>query len=146
LNGIWLDINAARYSFSRQMRPKQSQKNRLKTSPARSIRTTMKHKVQGTSEKRIRRRCLTSALVEVSTDTEKYVGVLEDMSKLGACIHLEHPLPVDEKIKLHTNGLELGGVVRFCKSYDGDDYRVGIELAGTEGWPEALQWPIHSLE
>jgi hypothetical protein len=105
----------------------------------------MNDRWKNTNEKRVRRRCLTSALVELRTPKQLYIGVLEDLSRLGACVHIDQPMPVDDEVSMTVDGLSLSGIVRHCKSYEGDGYRVGIQITDSKGWPEELQWPIHKV-
>jgi hypothetical protein len=72
-------------------------------------------------------------------------ALLEDISRSGACIQTEAPLPLGIKCRLRCRGDSLEGVVRYCV-YREIGYFVGVEFGPDSKWSRQSFRPQHLLD
>jgi hypothetical protein len=96
-----------------------------------------------TNDRRTNNRSLTAALAEVYCRNKRFVGVVEDLSCHGACLHMENELPVHQQVVVFIGEVFRVCTVRHCKAED-EGFRVG--LAFMEPWPENLNGLIYQSE
>jgi hypothetical protein len=73
------------------------------------------------------------------------VGLLEDISRSGACLQMESAIPVGAEIRWRCRNREFSGRVRYCV-YREIGYFVGIELAAACRWSKRTYKPRHLLD
>ena len=98
-------------------------------------------------DRRRHRRSLCSEIVELTFEDQtgrivRQTGLLEDLSKRGACLNLPIPLGVGRDVRLAANGFERGASVRYCELAD-DGYTVGLEFAAGSDWDRNAWKPGH---
>lgn len=77
-------------------------------------------------------------------DSISDVGLLEDVCPAGVTISLSVPIPLDMKVRIHTNGFEADAVVRHCELGD-YGFLVGMEFADGYEWDQRKWTPGHLL-
>ncbi|HUQ93619.1 MAG TPA: PilZ domain-containing protein [Bryobacteraceae bacterium] len=75
----------------------------------------------------------------------KGVAVLEDISRSGACIQLEVPLPFATPVRIKHPSWNVEGEVRYCM-YRDEGYFIGVHLSGDSNWDEKSFRPKHLLD
>jgi hypothetical protein len=70
---------------------------------------------------------------------------LEDISASGACLQLEHEIPLFTDIRLLLPKGELKGIVRYCIFRD-IGYFLGVEFAPDTRWSPRMFRPMHLLD
>jgi hypothetical protein len=70
---------------------------------------------------------------------------LEDISRFGACLQMEAPLPNETTVVVCCQGGDLRGTVRYCL-YRDSSYFVGVELAEGTQWSSVQFRPQHMLD
>ena len=73
------------------------------------------------------------------------VGLLEDISPSGACLQLEHAVPLGSEISWSSPRREFSGYVQYC-NYREIGYFVGVEFAGDSKWSKRAYKPQHLLD
>jgi hypothetical protein len=73
------------------------------------------------------------------------VANLEDISRAGACLLMEAPIPLDTAIVIRSEGLDLQGAVRYCMDRDAS-YFVGVAFAEGTQWSRQQYRPQHLLD
>jgi hypothetical protein len=69
---------------------------------------------------------------------------LEDISPTGACLQLEHPVPLLTTVRIrHAKG-ELTGTVKYCTSRE-RGYFLGVEFEQGCRWSPGTFHPLHLL-
>lgn len=101
-------------------------------------------------ERRAEPRLWCSDLVQVWwKDTGRWkrkgFAVLEDISRSGACMQLEAPLPSSSLVRIKHPEWKVEGEVRYCV-YRDDGYFVGVRLAQPFEWDEKRFRPKHLLD
>jgi O-methyltransferase/methyltransferase family protein/PilZ domain-containing protein len=92
-------------------------------------------------ERRRSPRYLCSHLVVVLTDVS-LPGLLEDLSREGAGIALEAPLPIGAEVELLAGDLRTGAQVRYCLARE-TDFRIGVEFLNGVRWQPDQWQPDH---
>ncbi len=80
-----------------------------------------------------------------SGDKQKELAALEDISRCGACLQTEHPIPVGTAISILYPAGRYHGRVRYC-IYQHTGYFLGIEFDPGYQWSKADYMPSHLLE
>jgi len=75
----------------------------------------------------------------------KGIGVLEDISRSGACVQLETPLTSGWLVRIKHPQWKVEGQVRYCL-YRDQGYFIGLQLAEEFRWNEAEFKPQHLLD
>jgi hypothetical protein len=70
---------------------------------------------------------------------------LEDISRSGACLQLETPLPNETPVVVCCEGVDLRGTVRYCV-YRDSSYFVGVEFEEGTQWSSVHFRPQHLLD
>lgn len=73
------------------------------------------------------------------------IGLLEDISRSGACLQMELAIPVGAEVRWRCRNREFSGRVRYCV-YREIGYFVGIELAAACKWSKRTYRPRHLLD
>lgn len=105
--------------------------------------------MRSSNERRSGKRELCADFVQVAWEDQQgrrisFVGLLEDVSPGGLCVNLDVPVPLGQKVHLHTKGFEGEAEVRYCDLGE-YGYQVGVEFV--EGcWWDRQKWrPKHLL-
>jgi hypothetical protein len=69
-------------------------------------------------------------------------GVLEDISKIGACVQVEEPIAAGAAIAISFGGLRLFGTACYCV-YRDYGYFVGVEFSEDSMWSDTNNAPAH---
>jgi hypothetical protein len=101
-------------------------------------------------EKRTEVRLLCADMLQVTWkseagDTRAATALLEDISRSGACLQLDGPIPVGVELTLRSPGQELSGVVRYCV-YREIGYFVGLQFEPDSKWSPGDFQPQHLLD
>ena len=94
------------------------------------------------AERRLDSRFLCADLVRVAVNASVYEAILEDISPIGACIQLEHEIPVASEIVLWSGPAKLKGTVTYCTWRD-YGYFAGIRLSEDTHWSTGVFMPQH---
>jgi hypothetical protein len=73
------------------------------------------------------------------------MALLEDISRSGACLQLESPLPLGLALRLKCRRQEYTGTVRYCV-YREIGYFVGVEFGPASHWSVTAFRPQHLLD
>jgi PilZ domain len=101
-------------------------------------------------ERRTELRMLCADLVEVCWEDEHHrpretKALLEDISRAGACLEFEMPVPVGTRVHLFCGKEALEGKVRYCV-YRDIGYLVGIQFDTGSEWSRRNFEPEHLLD
>jgi len=101
-------------------------------------------------ERRWERRLLCADLVRIEWresggETRRMTALLEDISKSGACLQTDCPVPVNVLVRLRHGRTMLEGMVTYCAYHD-IGYFAGITFAGRHSWSERLFRPKHLVD
>ncbi len=77
--------------------------------------------------------------------SRRSTALLEDISRRGACLQLEHPIPLGAAVELHCQQQRLAGTVRYCV-YREVGYFAGIEFEEGSEWSREQFQPQHLLD
>jgi PilZ domain len=72
-------------------------------------------------------------------------GLLEDISRSGACLQMESAVPLGAEVRWHTGQQEFSGTVRYCV-YREIGYFIGVEFALGTRWSKQIYKPPHLLD
>ena len=73
------------------------------------------------------------------------VGLLEDISRSGACLQLEMPVPLGVEIRWRSPHRDFIGRVQYCV-YREIGYFVGVEFDSASRWSKKVYTPQHLLD
>lgn len=101
-------------------------------------------------ERRWERRLLCADLVRIEwTDlmNESWgtTAILEDISRTGACLQTDIPLPVEAPVRIRHGRKTLEGTVSYCAYHD-IGYFAGITFAAKQGWSRKVFLPKHLID
>ena len=77
--------------------------------------------------------------------TEATEAVLEDISRVGACIEVEAKIPLGAAINIRLNNTLLFGNVCYCVFRD-YGYFVGIRFSENSAWSSGSAEPAHLID
>jgi len=100
--------------------------------------------------KRTSERCLCADLIKIVwTDTSghkhKRLVALEDISKEGACVQVECPLPIGMPVSILYPGGRYIGRIRYC-TFQHTGYFLGVKFDPGYEWSRQQFMPSHLLE
>lgn len=75
----------------------------------------------------------------------KELAVLEDISSDGACVQIEHTIPIDTPISLLYPHGRYHGRIRYC-TFQHTGYFLGVEFDPGYKWSKDEYVPSHLLE
>jgi len=98
-------------------------------------------------ERRLENRFLCADLVQINWVTgpgefRRAEGVLEDISRLGACVQVEEAVPLGALISITAGETWLSGCVTYCEHRE-YGYFVGIHFADDTTWSSSTFEPQH---
>ncbi len=101
-------------------------------------------------ERRWERRLLCADLVEVewrdaAGENHHTTAILEDISRNGACLQTDLPMPVEEVVRVRHGRKTLEGRVSYCM-YRDIGYFAGINFKGKQHWSRRLFRPKHLVD
>jgi hypothetical protein len=101
-------------------------------------------------DKRTEPRMLCADLVDVDWKdktgrTKKGVANLEDISLSGACLQMDHPIPLHTQVRIRYPKGQLHGKVRYCV-YREIGYFLGVEFEAGCRWSQHNFRPQHLLD
>ena len=101
-------------------------------------------------ERRWERRLLCADLVEVewmdrAGETCRTTAILEDISRTGACLQTDVPMPVKELVLVRHGRKTLEGTVNYCAYHD-IGYYAGVTFAWNQHWSERVFRPKHLVD
>jgi hypothetical protein len=101
--------------------------------------------MQRSSERSLCADLLKIVWIDESGSKQKELAALEDISRGGACIQVEHPIPMDTPISILYPDGRYHGRVRYCV-FQHTGYFVGIEFDPGYEWSKSQYMPSHLLE
>lgn len=101
-------------------------------------------------ERRAEMRMLCADLVEVRWQDEQHrsrqsTALLEDISRAGACLQTEMPIPTGVSLRMLCGAEHLEGTVRYCV-YREIGYLVGVQFDAGSEWSRVEFEPEHLLD
>lgn len=101
-------------------------------------------------ERRFEARLLCADMMEIrwkssSGHSRRATALLEDISRSGACLQLESPVPPGVELQMDCHNRRLAGVVRYCV-YREIGYFVGVEFDEQTPWSPRDFRPEHLLD
>ncbi len=75
----------------------------------------------------------------------KATGLLEDISRSGACLQTEEPVPLGVEIGWECPKQEFFGRVQYCV-YREIGYFIGVEFDSSSQWTKKAYKPQHLLD
>lgn len=82
---------------------------------------------------------------DASGNKQKEMAALEDISPGGACLQIEHPIPVDTPLSILYPAGRYHGRIRYCV-FQHTGYFVGVEFDPGYEWSKQQYMPSHLLE
>jgi|ERR1017187_2191733 hypothetical protein len=101
-------------------------------------------------ERRWERRLLCADLVEVewldrAGRTRNATAILEDISRTGACLQTDVPVPVEALVQVRHGRKTLEGLVSYCAYHD-IGYFAGITFTAKQHWSQRVFRPKHLVD
>jgi hypothetical protein len=101
-------------------------------------------------ERRWERRLLCADLVKIEWKSPdgmegSATAILEDISRAGACLQTDLPVPVEATIRVCLGRKTLEGMVSYCAYHD-IGYFTGIIFKGSQRWSRKLFRPKHMVD
>jgi len=101
-------------------------------------------------DRRIEPRLLCADLIDVwwqdaSGSVKTAIANLEDISKSGACLQVDSPVPCETLLHIEDPRMGCEGRVRYCVFRE-TGYFVGVQFADGFCWEEDLFRPQHLLD
>ncbi len=101
-------------------------------------------------ERRSEVRLLCADMVEVKWQDRlgrprQATALLEDISRSGACLQFEIPVPLGTQLQISCAREVLQGVVRYC-AYREIGYFVGVQFSEDSQWSRQQYEPQHLLD
>jgi hypothetical protein len=101
-------------------------------------------------ERRWERRLLCADLVQVewrdrSGETRSITALLEDISRSGACLQTDFPVPVNASIQVRHGRKTLDGTVCYC-AYHEIGYFAGVTFTAKQKWSQRVFRPKHLVD
>ena len=101
------------------------------------------------AEKRSEPRYMCSELVNIlirhdDHTVQEAIANLEDISRSGACVHLEKAIRLGADIEIVCSTCRFKGKVRNCR-FAGDAYDVGVVFDTPRAWDASQYEPAHLL-
>ncbi len=101
-------------------------------------------------ERRWERRLLCADLVEVewtdpAGETCTTTAILEDISRTGACLQTDVPIPTEKLIRVKHGRKTLEGMVSYC-SYREIGYFAGVTFTAKQHWSQRVFRPKHLVD
>ena len=97
-------------------------------------------------ERRWERRLLCADLVQVAWEDQgspcETTAILEDISRSGACLQTDIPVPVEALVRVRHGRKTLEGTVSYCAYHD-IGYFTGVTFAETQRWSQKVFRPKH---
>lgn len=72
-------------------------------------------------------------------------ALLEDISRSGACLQVEVPVPLGTEVRWHSPKQEFVGSVRYCV-YREVGYFLGVAFDAASRWSKKVYKPQHLLD
>src|ERR1035438_7345743 len=101
-------------------------------------------------ERRWERRLLCADLVQVewrdqAGETRSTTAILEDISRTGACLQTDVPMPVEAWVHVRHGRKTLEGKVSYCAYHD-IGYYAGVTFTEKQHWSQRLFRPKHMVD
>jgi hypothetical protein len=101
-------------------------------------------------EERTNERSLCADLIKIlwtdeSGGKQKEMAALEDISRSGACVQLERPIPINTPISLVYPHGRYCGRIRYC-IFQHTGYFLGVQFDPGYEWSKEQFMPSHLLE
>lgn len=101
-------------------------------------------------DRRAEIRLLCADMVDVSWEDRldrhrRATALLEDISRTGACLQFEIPVPLGTALRITCAQGVLEGIVRYC-SYREIGYFVGVQFDESSQWSRQQFEPQHLLD
>ena len=72
-------------------------------------------------------------------------ALLEDISRSGACLQTDIPLPVETTVRIRRGRKTLEGTITYCVYHD-IGYFAGITFDARQGWSKRVFLPKHLVD
>jgi hypothetical protein len=101
-------------------------------------------------ERRWERRLLCADLVQVewkdaAGETRSTTAILEDISRTGACLQTDVPMPVEALVRVRHGRKALEGTVSYCAYHD-IGYFAGVTFTAKQRWSARVFRPKHLVD
>jgi len=101
-------------------------------------------------ERRWERRLLCADLVQVEWEdrtgrTCNTMAILEDISRSGACLQADVPVPVEALVRVRHGRKTLEGTVSYC-AYHEIGYFAGVTFTPNQRWSQRVFRPKHLVD
>ena len=101
-------------------------------------------------ERRWERRLLCADLVQVEWEdrtgrTCNTMAILEDISRSGACLQADVPVPVEAVVRVRHGRKTLEGTVSYC-AYHEIGYFAGVTFTPNQRWSQRVFRPKHLVD
>ncbi|MBL8222466.1 MAG: PilZ domain-containing protein [Bryobacterales bacterium] len=101
-------------------------------------------------DRRFQPRMLCADLVNIQWTDEagrshRTIANLEDISLSGACLQLDHAIPLNTKLRISYPKGQMEGVVRYCV-YREIGYFIGLQFQEGSGWSRKSFKPQHLFD
>ena len=77
--------------------------------------------------------------------THRAIANLEDISLSGACLQLDHAIPLNTKLRISYPKGQMEGIVRYCV-YREIGYFIGLQFHEGSGWSRKAFKPQHLFD
>jgi len=77
--------------------------------------------------------------------SHRTIANLEDISLSGACLQLDHAIPLNTKLRISYPKGQMEGVVRYCV-YREIGYFIGLQFQEGSGWSRKAFKPQHLFD
>ncbi len=105
----------------------------------------MNAKIERSDERSLCADLIKIVWTDESGSKQKELAALEDISPGGACLQVEHPIPINTSISiLYPDGC-YHGRIRYCV-FQHTGYFVGVEFDPGYEWSKHQYMPSHLLE
>ncbi len=105
----------------------------------------MSAKIQRNNERSLCADLIKIVWTDESGGKQKELAALEDISPGGACLQVEHPIPIDTPISiLYPDGCYHGRIRYWFFQHTG--YFVGVEFDPGYEWSKHQYMPSHFIE
>jgi hypothetical protein len=108
-------------------------------------RKTVNQKTQRINERNLCAELIKIVWTDGSGGKQKELAALEDISPGGACLQVEHPIPVNTPISILYPEGRYHGRIRYCV-FQHTGYFLGIQFDPGYQWSKRQYMPSHLLE
>lgn len=109
------------------------------------IYVTVRQKIARDNERSLCADLIKVVWTDAEGNKQKQLGALEDISRGGACLQLEQPIPIDTAISILYPHGRYYGRIRYCY-FQQTGYFLGIQFDPGYEWSKEQFMPSHLLD